>query len=340
MSNRPLVAILTPAYNAAKYLEATMKCVQAQTYPNLVHIIIDNASTDATAEIIDRYKDGRVPVISKRNPATVIQVDNWNIAAANTPADAKYVQWLCADDLIRADAIEKMVELAETDPSIAVVGAMDVYNDRIHIPVAFEPGQTVLDGRAFARVALAQELRWFPYQAFFIRTEAGRFDETAFSRESTLIDQTFILKFLGSRPTNKVGFVWEPLIYTRVHEGTVTSARTNHQPSMHVIHIVQHMDWYGPAALGSDLPQAKARATRKLIRHRLARRMRGDTENVALVDRHFRTLGIRPTLLETMVAVLEWPLHRWRDGRLADLERKRGYGRPVTEREFLKAGPT
>ena len=39
----PLVAIATPVYNGAEYLADTMACVQAQTYPNLVHCVLDNA---------------------------------------------------------------------------------------------------------------------------------------------------------------------------------------------------------------------------------------------------------------------------------------------------------
>src|ERR1700731_169502 len=49
----PLVAITTPVYNGERYLGETMACVQAQTYPNLVHLVVDNASTDRSAEIID-----------------------------------------------------------------------------------------------------------------------------------------------------------------------------------------------------------------------------------------------------------------------------------------------
>ena len=60
----PLVAILTPVYNWASFLAETMACVQAQTYPNLVHIVLDNASTDATPEIINRYSGGRVPILT------------------------------------------------------------------------------------------------------------------------------------------------------------------------------------------------------------------------------------------------------------------------------------
>ena len=46
-----LVAVLTPVYNGARFLRETMECVQASDYTNMVHVILDNASTDATPEI-------------------------------------------------------------------------------------------------------------------------------------------------------------------------------------------------------------------------------------------------------------------------------------------------
>ena len=84
-SEQPLVAVLTPVYNGAKYLAETMACVQAQTYPNLVHIVLDNASTDATPEIISRYLNLRVPVVTKRNSTLLPQRENYNATVALAP---------------------------------------------------------------------------------------------------------------------------------------------------------------------------------------------------------------------------------------------------------------
>ena len=53
----PKITIVTPNFNGAKYLEATIKSIINQDYPNLEYIIIDGGSTDSSIDIIKRYEN-------------------------------------------------------------------------------------------------------------------------------------------------------------------------------------------------------------------------------------------------------------------------------------------
>src|SRR5215475_13035662 len=131
VSARPLVAVVTPVYNGAAYLEATMRCVQRQTYDRLVHVIIDNCSTDETPDISDRYRTGRVELLTTRNESLVPLKENWTRALRAAPDEAVYLKFLCADDLIRSDCIARFVEVAESDEKVEVVLSHDIFVDMV-----------------------------------------------------------------------------------------------------------------------------------------------------------------------------------------------------------------
>src|SRR5690606_33082192 len=81
-----LVSVVTPVYNGAKYLRECIESVLAQSYGDLEHVILDNASSDETRDIAEEYAraDRRIRIFA--NERTVPMVENWNRALEKVAA--------------------------------------------------------------------------------------------------------------------------------------------------------------------------------------------------------------------------------------------------------------
>ena len=56
MISSPKILIVTPCYNAERYIEYCIKSIKSQSYTNFEHIIVDGGSTDGTLDIIRKYE--------------------------------------------------------------------------------------------------------------------------------------------------------------------------------------------------------------------------------------------------------------------------------------------
>lgn len=114
MSN-PLVSIITPSFNQATWLEATIQSVLSQTYSNIEYIIIDGGSTDGSAEIIKKYSDRLAYWQSKPDKG---QVQALNIGYKKSKGEL--VAYLNADDLLEPTAVESIMRAFEVNTEFAI----------------------------------------------------------------------------------------------------------------------------------------------------------------------------------------------------------------------------
>jgi len=107
---KPLVSILIGAYNAQDWIGYTLESAVAQTWPRKEIIVVDDGSTDETAQIARRFGSKEVKVISTKNGGLSAAQ---NVAYRQSQGD--YLQFLDADDLLAPDKIER--QLAALTPS-------------------------------------------------------------------------------------------------------------------------------------------------------------------------------------------------------------------------------
>jgi glycosyltransferase involved in cell wall biosynthesis len=120
--NRPLVSVVLPTFNRAHLIEAAVRNVLAQDYPDFELIVVNDGSTDATAEVLGGLQrelaDPRLRVITKQN-GRVPRALNSGFEQAR----GEYLSWTSDDNAYRPGAISAMVRSLEREPQAVLVFA-------------------------------------------------------------------------------------------------------------------------------------------------------------------------------------------------------------------------
>jgi glycosyltransferase involved in cell wall biosynthesis len=132
----PKISVIMPAYNAQKYIAEAIESILNQTFRDFEFIIIDDASTDKTWEIIQKYaqKDRRTIALKNAENLQNYKTRNNGIAIAR----GKYIATMDADDWSYPDRLQKQVEFMEKNPEVVLCGSfveicdknLDVLNKR------------------------------------------------------------------------------------------------------------------------------------------------------------------------------------------------------------------
>lgn len=117
---KPLVSICLPVYNEEEFIGETIESILNQTYKNNEILIFDNASTDRTPEICEKFKDDvRLRVF--RNAVNIGHINNFNRCFSVASGD--FVNLRSANDTINPDFIERLVALLMDDPDTGLAYA-------------------------------------------------------------------------------------------------------------------------------------------------------------------------------------------------------------------------
>lgn len=115
------VSVIIPVYNKEKYIEQCLKSVINQTYTNLEIIIVDDASTDLSLEIVKRIQDNRIKIIELKENVGAGIARNKGIEVAN----GDYICFLDVDDYWILDKIERQVKFMKENNYTFIYGGYD-----------------------------------------------------------------------------------------------------------------------------------------------------------------------------------------------------------------------
>lgn len=113
---RPKISVVTPSFNQAQFLEATLNSVHSPGYPNVEHIVVDGGSVDGSLEIIERYQGRLAYWCSEPDEG---QTDA--LIKGFSRATGDILCWLNSDDLFEPNALFEVADYFSTHPEVEFV---------------------------------------------------------------------------------------------------------------------------------------------------------------------------------------------------------------------------
>jgi glycosyltransferase involved in cell wall biosynthesis len=169
----PRISLVTPVWNSARYLEAAIRSVLSQGYPNLEYIIVDGGSTDGSLEILHKYESQLHSWISEPDRG---MYDAINKGFARSSGEL--MGWISATDMLHAGSLFVVGSVFQTFPEVEwITGRPTGFNDD---GMAVE----VLNTRRWSRMAfLAGANRYIQQESTFWRRSlweraGGRVDDS------------------------------------------------------------------------------------------------------------------------------------------------------------------
>ncbi|MBI1855280.1 MAG: glycosyltransferase [Chloroflexi bacterium] len=157
MTDLPLVSIVTPSFNQARYLEAAIQSVLSQDYPRIEYLIVDGGSTDGSADIIRKYESKLAWWVSEKDQG---QTDALNKGFAR--AKGGILAWLNSDDTYQLGAVAAAVKLMQADPEIGLLyGDANYINEDGNVIGKFPAAQTDLPRLRRGYVHVPQQAAFF-----------------------------------------------------------------------------------------------------------------------------------------------------------------------------------
>jgi len=213
-ASTPLISIVIPTYNHAKFLKAAIDSVVAQTYGNWQAIIVNNFSNDNTIQIVSDFKDARINLINFRNDGVIAASRNEGIRNAT----GEFVAFLDSDDIWRPEKLARCAAELLAGNDIVCHGELWTGVDT--------PGRVVMYGpRSRATYdKLLYRGNCISTSATIVRrsllTQLNGFDE----RPEFITVEDYDLWMRIAKKTTNIVFVPEVLGEYRRHDGNASNA--------------------------------------------------------------------------------------------------------------------
>lgn len=264
-----LVSVVTPFYNTREFLAECIESVLAQTWDNFEYILVDNQSDDGSSEIAERYaRQNPERIRLTRTSAFLSQVQNYNFALSCISLGSMYCKMVQADDWIYPECIARMVDVAESDPSIGIVSSYRLKGKRVQGD-GLELDRILFSGAEICQRHLTSSLFVFGTPTTLLyRSEIVKAANPFYDQGSLHEDTEACYRILRSW---NLGFVHQVLSFSRVDNDSIMTRARDFRP-VYLDRLLQ-LYKYGPVYLEKDQMSRELAAWEDEYYRFLARRL-------------------------------------------------------------------
>jgi glycosyltransferase involved in cell wall biosynthesis len=228
----PRVSVIIPVYNGAKFIAVTLDSILTQTFQDFEVIVIDDGSTDNTAELVSRY----------RSPVKLIRNGRMGKSASRNTgiraAKGQLIAFVDADDLWMPQKLEVQIQHLDCHPNLKwSYSNCCIFEDNPNnvIEIAIKNADKSYSGDVL-RPLLIRDFVPSPTPIVFrdVFDEVGYFDETFLRHQPE--DWDMWLRIAARYP---VGLIDEPLALLRKHDNSLTAKEEPLKTFEGVIHVIQ-----------------------------------------------------------------------------------------------------
>jgi len=225
LKHKPLVSVIIPAYNHELYIEEALQSVIDQTYKNIELIIINDGSTDKTAEIIKKFikinQDKNIQFVDKQNEGVCKTMNKGLVIASG-----EYFAFLASDDKWTENKLEVQISFMENNKNIGLV-CSDAYFTKFDLSTNikwsnYKEGINQYFKKGIQNCNMHEVLLSRPLIcAVTVMLRREIFNEVDYFDEQLPGEDTDLwLRVARKYP---VGYIDQPLVYYRMHRTNISN---------------------------------------------------------------------------------------------------------------------
>jgi glycosyltransferase involved in cell wall biosynthesis len=308
--NKPKVSICIPTFNSENYLREAIESALRQNDQDLEIVIVDNCSTDHTGALVkDFQKRGDRRIRFYKNDRNIGLVGNFNKCLEY--AKGEYIKFLCSDDLLLPECIERMAAALDAHQSVSLVCSGRLFLNRHGEKLDFKKyssAETIIRGSsATTRCLFGKNYIGEPTAVMFRKRDAGRYFREDLPQ---LMDMEMWLHLLEQGDLLNIG---APLCTIRLHPGQMT--HTNIESGKLIDDNVKLFDEYSEKSLLEITPLLMVKR-RMLMTYRVwvSRKFIPDSKKQMILERYAsKSVYMLMPLVGSAVSLSQYVMRRMRN---------------------------